>query len=338
LTRAVLLLVVATLPAAAVIPMLGCGSAETVDAGEPTASAPGAVATATEHQAVAGAPAVADASPAGAASSSAADGVSPGNVAGESAAAASPPAPLSAEGDGVPAPANASTPTPPTAPTAGDPYAPADGVWGVIRWEGAAPAAVVPVYDPGCRETTPYPTVLVRDGRVANVVVALLPAADTLLPPPRDLPTVTLKNSGCQFERHVVALPVGATIEFRNADATHHQVLSDLFAFTLPSGAAEKREAGRVGAYLVSSNVHPWMRCWLYVHDTPYCAVTDDLGRYRIPGVPPGRYEARLWQEDDSVRRPPAATLAIAAGRPLRYDAVLRHREEAGPPPGGEER
>jgi hypothetical protein len=39
------------------------------------------------------------------------------------------------------------------------------------------------------------------------------------------------------------------------------------------------------------------MFAWLIVHDSPYFAVTDERGAYRIDGIPTGAYKVTMWHE-----------------------------------------
>src|SRR2546427_5631562 len=36
---------------------------------------------------------------------------------------------------------------------------------------------------------------------------------------------------------------------------------------------------------------------WILVHDSPYVAVTDERGVFRIADVPPGTYKVTMWHE-----------------------------------------
>jgi hypothetical protein len=47
----------------------------------------------------------------------------------------------------------------------------------------------------------------------------------------------------------------------------------------------------------VVCDAHPHMSAWMIVHDSPYYAVTDDKGAFRIDSIPPGSYKVTLWHE-----------------------------------------
>jgi hypothetical protein len=65
---------------------------------------------------------------------------------------------------------------------------------------------------------------------------------------------------------------------------------------------AELQEAGMVtiegkpGVTRVDSTDGKLAAAWVIGIDTPYYAVTDDSGRYRIDELPPGSYELTFWQ------------------------------------------
>jgi hypothetical protein len=53
----------------------------------------------------------------------------------------------------------------------------------------------------------------------------------------------------------------------------------------------------RPGIIRVVSDTAPHMTAWVIVHDSPYLAVTDARGAFRIEDVPPGAYRVTVWHE-----------------------------------------
>jgi hypothetical protein len=51
------------------------------------------------------------------------------------------------------------------------------------------------------------------------------------------------------------------------------------------------------GVVQVLCDAHALMSAWLVVHDSPYFAVTDTDGKYRIDEVPAGTYRVTMWHE-----------------------------------------
>lgn len=101
---------------------------------------------------------------------------------------------------------------------------------------------------------------------------------------------------------HVLAIPVGSTIEFPNDDPISHNLFSlssnnafDLGLYRKGSGKTQKFDS--VGLVNVYCNVHPNMSAVIHVMDTPYYAFADAGGNYALPNVPSGRYRVIAWNE-----------------------------------------
>src|SRR5207249_4720075 len=54
---------------------------------------------------------------------------------------------------------------------------------------------------------------------------------------------------------------------------------------------------GKKGSGDVLLDAHTHMAAWILVHDSPYVAVTDERGVFRIADVPPGTYKVTMWHE-----------------------------------------
>ena len=55
------------------------------------------------------------------------------------------------------------------------------------------------------------------------------------------------------------------------------------------------KRLGKPGVVRVLCDAHPHMFAWMLVHDSPYVAVTDASGAFRIGDVPPGTYKITMW-------------------------------------------
>ncbi len=151
-------------------------------------------------------------------------------------------------------------------------------------------------------------------GGLANVVVYLdgVPSEATK---PR---SVTLTNTHCHYVPHVVAAPVGSTLEVRNDDPILHNTHAryrhaDGFNIALPrKGQVVRVQLKRPGLLRVGCDAgHTWMRAWIAVFDHPYFAVTDTHGHFRIDGVPPGTWKVVMWHEKFGRR---TTTVTVTAG------------------------
>jgi hypothetical protein len=60
----------------------------------------------------------------------------------------------------------------------------------------------------------------------------------------------------------------------------------------------------------VKCNVHPWMKAWVGVVDSPYFAVTDETGAFEIRNLPPGDYTLESWHEEFGIKQEPVKVAA----------------------------
>ncbi len=121
---------------------------------------------------------------------------------------------------------------------------------------------------------------------------------------------VLLDNHKCLFVSHVSALAVGEKARVRNSDAILHNTHGFLGKPTVFNLALPNRDQmiditkrlTKPGVVRVLCDAHPHMFAWLVVHDSPYVAVTDDKGAFRIAGVPHGTYKVTMWHEGFRTR------------------------------------
>ncbi len=104
------------------------------------------------------------------------------------------------------------------------------------------------------------------------------------------------------FIPHVLAIPVGAKVAFPNRDPFFHNAFSNydgqIFDIGMhPPGTAREVTFRRPGVVRVFCNIHPTMSAVIVVVPTPYFAVTEVAGTFRIPGVPPGEYKLQVFHE-----------------------------------------
>ena len=118
--------------------------------------------------------------------------------------------------------------------------------------------------------------------------------------PPAARARVVMK--GKAFTPHVVAIPVGGTVDFPNEDPIFHNVFSvsgdnrfDLDLYKRPkSGSWTFQNPGIARVYC---NIHPQMSAVVVVRDNPYFVKAGEDGSFAIEGVPAGRYTLRAWHE-----------------------------------------
>jgi len=166
---------------------------------------------------------------------------------------------------------------------------------------------------------------VVQDGRLANVYVYVKsgPAAAMSAPTQTSAPVV-LDQVGCRYTPHVIAVMRGGTVEFRNSDATMHNIhtmptLVGNEAVDVsqgPKGAPKQKQFKQAEAMIpVRCNNHPWMNAFINVSDTPFFAVTDAAGRFEIKGLPAGTYTLGAVHEKMGEQTMTVTVAAKATGK-----------------------
>jgi plastocyanin len=148
----------------------------------------------------------------------------------------------------------------------------------------------------------------------ADAVVSLTAPGLKLTPP---VDPLVVDQKGMRFLPHVVAVQAGTTVRFLNNDREPHNVYSPEGRYNLgtwSAGEARDHLFSKAGTYSQLCGLHPEMRAYVVVLDTPYFAVTDAAGTFAIRGVPPGFYTLAVWHEaKDGLER----SVTVGAGRPL---------------------
>jgi plastocyanin len=160
--------------------------------------------------------------------------------------------------------------------------------------------------------------VVINDnGTLKNVLLYVKGVPDRQYPTPST--AVTLDQKGCMYGPHVIAVMAGQNIEVKNDDPTNHNI------HPLPKINQEWNESQAPGSdpkmktfareeidppIAVKCNVHPWMRSYIAVSNSPYTAVTGDDGSYTIKGLPPGSYTLVAWHEKYGKKETPVTVAA----------------------------
>jgi plastocyanin len=145
--------------------------------------------------------------------------------------------------------------------------------------------------DPGVR----------KHGDRSGVVISLTPMSGAEAKPAQPVrATITQKDK--TFLPHMLAIPVGSTVDFPNLDPIFHNAFSsyngqrfDLGLYQPGSTRSVKfRQAGVVRVFC---NIHSSMSAMIVVLATPWFAVTGRDGSINIRDVLPGEYDLRLVHE-----------------------------------------
>ncbi len=145
-------------------------------------------------------------------------------------------------------------------------------------------------------------------GKVSGVtgesVVYVEAVAGKTFPAPTEEPVMDQK--GLMFQPHIVVVQQGTTVEFLNSDSVAHNVFWISVGGnkklghnlgTWPQGQKRPFKFDNPGAVPLLCNVHPEMSGYIVVAPTPYYALTDKSGDYKIENVPDGSYTVAGWHE-----------------------------------------
>jgi plastocyanin len=128
--------------------------------------------------------------------------------------------------------------------------------------------------------------------------------AGKTFPAPTAQPVIDQK--GLMFQPHLVVVEQGSTVEFLNSDKVAHNVFWISVGGnkklghnlgTWPQGEKRPFKFDNPGAVPLFCNVHPEMSAYIVVSPTPYFAMTDKSGEYKIENIPDGSYTVTAWHE-----------------------------------------
>ena len=115
-------------------------------------------------------------------------------------------------------------------------------------------------------------------------------------------PAVRIIQKDLTFLPSLLPIQVGTRVEFPNLDDTYHNIFS--FSppkrFDLGRYRAEEVPVPSVlfdmpGLVTLRCDIHEHMRALILVLATPHFVVTDAEGRFRLTGLPAGRFTLTAW-------------------------------------------
>ena len=179
-------------------------------------------------------------------------------------------------------------------------------VKGKVVFNGTIPPKrkIVPTKDrevcgSGVREVD---QILIGGDKSVQEAIVYLKAVEKGKAWPKLAKTPEIDNVKCDFQPHVMAMPVGDIVVV-NTDPVLHNTKSfiervPIFNLALPNqGQRITRPIKKSGIMRVECDAHGWMLGWVYVADNPYYAITTKDGSFTIGDIPPGSYTLVAWQE-----------------------------------------
>jgi plastocyanin len=155
-------------------------------------------------------------------------------------------------------------------------------------------------------------------GELGDVVVWIIDPKLNPKPPPAvvtepalPLPEISVKQLGCRYIPHVIAVEAGVPFKIINGDHTIHNIRAkvsdgpgkppgaDVFNFGQPSqGQVDEKQFDDPGLYTLQCDVHSWMQCWVMVLKSPVFGVTNEDGQFKLrssDALADGDYKIDAW-------------------------------------------
>jgi len=207
---------------------------------------------------------------------------------------------------------------------AGAAVVPAGGtIVGVATTKEATAPAIRATIDPAiCGSTVPDESVLVTGGgQLANVVVSV-PGVKASQPA-----EAAFANEKCRFVPRVGLMRPGGAVKMMSKDATLHTMHAAgadgraFFNVSIPvQNVTLSRPVDKAGLVTLSCSTHTWMRGFVQVTEE-LSALSGADGRYRLEGVPAGKYQLRVWHETLKAAAP--VTVVVKDGETVTVDLTL---------------
>src|SRR6266581_3862163 len=135
---------------------------------------------------------------------------------------------------------------------------------------------------------------------------------DGVFPRPDSLPVKQVTQKDLTFIPSLLPVRVGTKIEFPNLDDTYHSIFSyspakrfDLGRYRPDERPIPSEVFDTPGLVTLRCDIHEHMRGLILVLDTPYFVMTDTDGRFRLSGLPSGRYTLKAWINSTTTREQP---------------------------------
>ena len=143
-------------------------------------------------------------------------------------------------------------------------------------------------------------------------------------PRAKELPVQQMAQKDLAFVTPLLPVRVGTKVEFPNLDNTFHNIFSFSPAKRFDLGRYRPDETpipsvvfDVPGLVTVRCDIHEHMRALILVLDTPYFAISDPDGRFRLSGLPPGHYTLKAWLSSKTTLERP---VELTSGSTLRVN------------------
>jgi len=147
---------------------------------------------------------------------------------------------------------------------------------------------------------------------------------DGSFPKPKSPSMKQIVQKDLAFLPSLLPVRVGTRVEFPSLDDTYHNIFSyspakrfDLGRYRPDERPIPSEVFDAPGLVVLRCDIHEHMRGLILVLSTPFFAVTDADGRFRLRGLPEGRYMLRAWIDSRTTREKP---VLLKRGETLHID------------------
>lgn len=131
-------------------------------------------------------------------------------------------------------------------------------------------------------------------------------------PRPDQAPRVQLPQKDLAFVPSLLPVQAGTEVEFPNLDDAYHNIFSysrpkrfDLGRYRPDERPIPSQVFDVPGLVTLRCDIHEHMRGIILVLETPHFVVTDAEGRFRLDGLPAGRYTLKAWLSSKTTLEQP---------------------------------
>lgn len=143
-------------------------------------------------------------------------------------------------------------------------------------------------------------------------------------PKPAAPAVVQMTQKELVFTPSLLPVQIGTKVEFPNLDDTYHNIFSystpkrfDLGRYRSDEKPVPFQVFDVAGLVTLRCDIHEHMRALILVLDTPHFTVTEADGRFRLGGLPAGRYVLKAWIDSKTTRE---KSVELVDGATLRVE------------------
>ena len=203
---------------------------------------------------------------------------------------------------------------------------PGSVVEGAVQLQGAPPPPkrihVAQDADVGGETREVYP-VRMENGGVDDAVVWI---DDIQRGKAFSFPPARIDQKNCTYVPHVVVMQAG-DVNITSGDPIPHSVHTraqhnrDYNESMSPLQSDISLSFPQPDVISIRCDLHGWMQAYVVVAKNPYYAISENGGKFKLDGVPKGRYHLKVWSESLGESE---QEIVVEAGKPTRADFTLK--------------